>query len=167
MTTLVRLLPKYGLERFPYLICSLHVLMLLPKNIVHASKHVTAGFVIGMNPTIISFSYSTRSRGGKIGPARWASPVHLELGLGWAIKLLARKKPCQIWPDSVWLDPARPGLIFFAFKRLFGPTSPVFRGAELLKFWPKKSGPILARPGFGPAHCWPCPAQPGPPDCQL
>ena len=61
MKTLVRLLPKHGLNRFPYLICSLHVLMLLPKNIVHASKHVTAGFVIVMNLTIISFSYSTRT----------------------------------------------------------------------------------------------------------
>ena len=61
MTALVRLLPKHGLERFPYLICSLHVLMLLPKNIVHASKHVTASFVVGMNSTIISLSYSTRS----------------------------------------------------------------------------------------------------------
>ena len=61
MTSLVKLLPKHGLERFPYLICSLHVLMLLPKNIVHASKHVTAGFVAGMNPTIISFLYSTRN----------------------------------------------------------------------------------------------------------
>ena len=31
-------------------------------------------------------------RGGKIGPTRWASPVRPELGPGWAIKLLARKK---------------------------------------------------------------------------
>ena len=42
-------------------------------------------------------------RGGKIGPARWASPVRPKLGPGWAIKLLARKKPGQIWPG-----PARP-----------------------------------------------------------
>ena len=61
MMSQVILLPKHGLERFPYLICSLHVLMLLPNNIVHASKHVTTSFVVGMNPTIISFSYSTRS----------------------------------------------------------------------------------------------------------
>ena len=27
--------------------------------------------------------------------------------------------------------------------------------------------PILARPGFGPAHCWPGPARPAPPDCHL
>ena len=40
MAALVRLLPKHGLERFPYLICSLHVLMFLPNNIVHASKHL-------------------------------------------------------------------------------------------------------------------------------
>ena len=31
----------------------------------------------------------TTFRGGKIGPARWASQVHPELGPGWAIKLLA------------------------------------------------------------------------------
>ena len=36
------------------------------------------------------------SSGGKIGPTRWASPVHPELGPGWAIKLFARKKPGQI-----------------------------------------------------------------------
>ena len=36
------------------------------------------------------------SRGGKIGLTRWASPVHPELGLGWAIKLLAQKKSGQI-----------------------------------------------------------------------
>ena len=68
MTTLVRLLPKHGLERFPYLICSLRVLMLLPKDIVHASKQVTTSFVVGMNPTIISFSCSTRtiSKGSQI-----------------------------------------------------------------------------------------------------
>ena len=37
----------------------------------------------------------------------------------------------------------------------------------MLKFWPEKIGPILARPGFGPAHCWPDPARPGPPDYHL
>ena len=35
-------------------------------------------------------------RGGKIGPTWWASPVHPELGPGWAIKLLAQKKSGQI-----------------------------------------------------------------------
>ena len=68
-------------------------------------------------------------RDGKIGPAQWASPVHLELGPGWAIKLLAGKKSGQIWPSSIWPGPVWPDLpeFFFTFKRLFGPTSPVFR----------------------------------------
>ena len=47
-------------------------------------------------------------RGGKIGPTRWASPVRPELGPGWAIKLLARKKPGQICPSPVWPGPALP-----------------------------------------------------------
>ena len=76
-------------------------------------------------------------KGGKIGPTRWASPFHPELGPGWAIKLLALKKygqiwpnpiwPGPVWPSQVWLDPFRSIRIFFAFKRLFGQTSPVFR----------------------------------------
>ena len=45
-------------------------------------------------------------RGGKIGLTRWASPIHPELGSGWAIKLLARKKPGQIWLGPVWPDMA-------------------------------------------------------------
>ena len=49
------------------------------------------------------------NRGGKIGPARWASPVRPKLGPGWAIKFLARKKPGQIWPGPVWPSPAWPG----------------------------------------------------------
>ena len=105
-------------------------------------------------------------RSGKIGPARWASTVRPKLGPGWAIKLLARKKPGQIWPDTVWpspvwLGPARPTRILFALKRLFGQTGPVFRAGWAVKilagknrvnfsparFWP---GPLLARPS--PAH---------------
>ena len=46
-----------------------------------------------------------RIRGGKIGPARWASPVRPKLGPGWAIKLLARKKPAKF-------GPARPNFFF-------------------------------------------------------
>ena len=49
------------------------------------------------------------SRGGKIGPARWASSVRPKLGQGRAIKLLARKKSGQIWPDPVWPSPVWPG----------------------------------------------------------
>ena len=49
------------------------------------------------------------SRGGKIGPARWASLVRPKLGPGWAIKLLARKKPGQIWPGPLWPSPVWPG----------------------------------------------------------
>ena len=44
-------------------------------------------------------------RGGKIGSTRWASPVRPKLGSGWAIKLLARKKPGQIWPGPVLVQP--------------------------------------------------------------
>ena len=54
----------------------------------------------------------TITRGGKIDPTRWTSSVRPKLGPGWAIKLLAQKKPGQIWPglvwpSPVWLDPAR------------------------------------------------------------
>ena len=104
------------------------------------------------------------TRSGKIGPTRWASPVSLELGRGWSIKLLAQKKPGQIWPDLIWPGPVWPGLarparifFFFALKRLFSPTRPVFREGWAVKilarknpanfvptwFWP---GPLLARP---------------------
>ena len=113
-------------------------------------------------------------RGGKIGPTqwagptRWASPTRPELGPGWAIKLLARKKPGQIWPDPVWPSQARPARIFFLpLKDYLARPSRFLGQAGLLKFWPKKIGPILAWPDFGSAHYWPCPAQPGPPDCQL
>ena len=72
------------------------------------------------------------SRGGKIGPIRWASPVGPELGPGWAIKLLARKKSGQIWsgpirPGPIWPGSARSTRIFFVFKKLFGLISPIFR----------------------------------------
>ena len=40
--------------------------------------------------------YKLPSRGGKIDPTRWASPIHPKIGLGWAIKLLTRKKSDQI-----------------------------------------------------------------------
>ena len=99
------------------------------------------------------------SRGGKIGPARWVNPVHPELGPGWAIKLLARKKPGQIWPG--------PADFFLPSKGYLARPARFLGQAGLLKFWLEKTGPILARPGFGPAHCWPDPARPGPPDCHL
>ena len=97
------------------------------------------------------------SRGGKIVPTRWASPVHPELGPGWAIKLLARKKPGQIWPGLIW--PGSPEFFLPLKGYLARPTRFLGR-AGLLKFWPEKSWPILARPGFGPAHYWPDPARP-------
>ena len=105
------------------------------------------------------------TRGGKIGPTLWASPVHQELGSGWAIKLLTRKKPCQnfpgpIWSDPVWLDPAQPTRIFSPSKGYLARPARFLGRAGLLKFRPKKSGPILARPCFGPAHCWPGPTRP-------
>ena len=124
-------------------------------------------------------------RGGKIGPARWASPVHPELGSGWAIKLLARKKSDQIWPGPIWLGPVWPYPTRFdpvwPYTTRFGPPDFFFlpskcylarparflRRAGLLKFWPEKTGPILARPDFGPTHCWPDLARPALPDCYL
>ena len=66
-------------------------------------------------------------RGGKIDSIRWASSVCPELGPGWAIKLLVRKKSGQIWPGLVWPGLAQPVRIFFTFKWLFGPINPVFR----------------------------------------
>ena len=105
-------------------------------------------------------AYSLVGRGGKIGPARWASPVRPKLGPGWAIKFLAQKKPGQIWPGPVWPSPvwpgpARPARIFFALKILFGPTGPVFRAGWAVKILARKN-----RANFGPAHCWPGPARP-------
>ena len=47
-------------------------------------------------------------------------------------------------------SPVRP--IFFAFKRLFGPTSPVFRTGWATKIFPRKN-----RANFGPARFWPSP----------
>ena len=102
------------------------------------------------------------ARGGKIGPTRWASPVRPKLGPGWAIKLLALKKPGQIWPGPVWPGPARPARIFFTLKRLFGPTGPVFRLGWAVKILARKN-----RANFGPTRFWPGPARPGPPDCHL
>ena len=40
-----------------------------------------------LNPLILKTKVGSESRGGKIGPTRWASPIHPELGPGWAIKL--------------------------------------------------------------------------------
>ena len=65
-------------------------------------------------------------RGGKICPTRWASPVHPELGPGWAIKLLARKNPGQIWPSPIWPGPARPSRIFFCLEKTIWPDHPGF-----------------------------------------
>ena len=125
------------------------------------------------------FYVPTGHRDGKIGQARWASPVCPKLGLGWAIKLLARKKPGQIWPSPVWPSPIWPGparltRFFFCLEKTIWPDRPGlaqparFLGqVGLLKFWPEKTGPILARPGFGSTHYWPGPSWPGPPDCHL
>ena len=87
------------------------------------------------------------SRGGKIGPTRWASLIRPKLGSGWAIKLLARKKLGQIWPGPVWPGLVRPVRIFFSFKRLFGLTSPVFRAG-----WAVKILALKNRANFGPAR---------------
>ena len=96
-------------------------------------------------------------RGGKIGPARWASPVRPKLGPGWAIKLLARKKLGQIWPC-----PARPARIFFALKILFGQTGPVFRAGWAIKILARKNRANFGPPRFwpGPLLTWPSPTRP-------
>ena len=98
-------------------------------------------------------------RGGKIGPARWASPVRPKLGPGWAIKFLAPKKLGQIWPGPVWPSPAHP-IFFLPLKYYLAQLTRFLGRARLFKFWPEKIGPILAPPGFGPAHCWPGPTRP-------
>ena len=77
-------------------------------------------FSIGYLSIFVLFSHTSKC--DKIDPIRWASPVHLELGPGWAIKLLARKKSGQIWlgpiwPGPVWLDPVRPARIFFCLQK--------------------------------------------------
>ena len=99
-------------------------------------------------------------RGGKIGPARWASPVHPELGPGWA-------GPLNYWPEknlakfgSAQYGPTRLGLpeFFLPSKGYLARPARFLGRVGLLKFWPKKSGPILARPCFGPAQ--PSPARP-------
>ena len=101
------------------------------------------------------------NRGGKIGPVRWASPAHPELGLGWAIKLFARKKPGQIWPGPIWPSPVwpDPSEYFLPSKGYLTRPARFLGRARLLKFWPEKIGPILSRPGFGPTHYWPSPAR--------
>ena len=66
------------------------------------------------------------SRGGKIGPAGWASPVRPKLGPGWAIKFLARNKPGQIWPGPVWPGSARPSRFFFCLEMTIWPDRPGF-----------------------------------------
>ena len=93
-------------------------------------------------------------RGGKIDPTRWASPVRPKLGLGWAIKLLARKKLGQIWPGQ-------PNFIF-TLKRLFASTGPVFRSGWAVKILTRKN-----MDNFDPTRFWPGPARSGPPDCHL
>ena len=93
------------------------------------------------------------SRGGKIGPTRWASPVRPELGPGWAIKILARKKPDQIWPGPMWPGPVWPSPNFLLPLKDYLARPARFLGrVGLLKFWPEKIGPILARPTFGPTR---------------
>ena len=69
------------------------------------------------------------TRCGKIGPARWASPIHPELGPGWAIKLLARKKLGQVWPGPIWPGPVWPDsacLNFFCLQKAIWLDQPGF-----------------------------------------
>ena len=71
--------------------------------------------------------------GGKIGPVRWASPVHPELGPDLAIKLLARKKtgsnlvrPNMARPGMARHHPIRPN--FFYLQNVIWPDQPDFWG---------------------------------------
>ena len=95
---------------------------------------------------------STSCRGGKIGPTRWASLVRPELGPGWAIKLLARKNRVKFGPAQYGLARPDPSEIFLPSKGYLARPARFLGRAGQLKFWPKKTGPILARPGFGPAR---------------
>ena len=108
---------------------------------------------------IIQIRGAVVHRGGKIGPTRWASPVHPELGLGWAIKLLTRKNRAKFGPTQygpIQYCPARPGPpeFFLPSKGYLHRPARFLERAGLLKLWHEKSDPILARPDFGPAHCW-------------
>ena len=75
------------------------------------------------------FLFLNKIRGGKIGPTRWVSPIHPELGSGCAIKLLVQKKiePNLARSNMDRPDPAQSVRFFFAFKRLFDSINPVFR----------------------------------------
>ena len=120
--------------------------------------------IITMTPQNVFSHTNLTTRGGKIGPARWASPVRPKLGPGWAIKFLARKKsgqiwPGPVWPSPVWPGPARPARIFFALRRQFDQTGPVFRAGWAVKIVARKN-----RANFGLARFWPGPllARPSP-----
>ena len=117
-------------------------------------------------PTTNQSTQQASNRGGKIGFARWTSPIRPKLGPGWAIKFLARKKSGQIWPGLVWPSPVWPGParlnFFFALKRLFDLTGPIFRANWAVKILARKN-----RANFGLARVWPGSTRPGPPDCHL
>ena len=70
---------------------------------------------------------------------------------------MAKFRPAQYGPARY--GPTRPTRIFFAFKRLFGPTSPVFRAGWATKILARKN-----RANFGPARFWSSPllARPSP-----
>ena len=91
---------------------------------------------------------------GKIGPAQWASPVHPELGPGWAIKLLARKNQAKFGP--VQYGPTRPDLPeFFLPSKDYLAQPAWFLGRA--RAWAAK---ILAQKNwvnFDPARFWPNP----------
>ena len=85
-------------------------------------------------------------RGVNLSLARWASTVHLELGLGWIVSLLARKiGPNIAWPDLglVWCGLARQPIFFFI--RQFGSTHQDLGLGWVAIFWHKKIGSNLAR----------------------
>ena len=63
MTALVGLTTEHRIQRLSYLICGLHVLMLGPKDVVHACQHVTTSLIVRCLPEIIFLSYITRGSG--------------------------------------------------------------------------------------------------------
>ena len=85
----------------------------------------------------------------------------------WLEKNRAKFGPAQYGPARYGLTWPCPPEFFLPSKGYLARSARFLGRAGLLNFCPEKSWPILALPGFGPAHCWPDPAQPDPPDCQL
>ena len=70
-------------------------------------------------------------------------------GLARSARNLGGAGPLNYWPEKnrAKFGPARPNFFFFAFKRLFGPTGPVFRAGWAVKNLARKN-----RANFGPTR---------------